>query len=94
MAPFRPALAHEVALALLNRGTLDPAHFETSGDETCLTRAGRAAVYEVYGRRREQPVTPPGREATVPCGRAVELQARRLARALTRRETGFTASRL
>lgn len=94
MGPFRPALVHEVALALLNRGALDPAHFETSGDEPCLTRAGRAAVYEVYGRRREQPVTPPGREATVPCGRAVELQARRLARALTRREIDFTASRL
>jgi CRISPR/Cas system-associated endonuclease Cas1 len=51
------------------------------------------AVYEAYGTRRTDTVTPPGYDRALPYVRALELQARRLAEALTG-DTDFTAFRL
>jgi CRISPR-associated protein Cas1 len=93
MEPFRPALADSVVLSLLNRGTVRPDHFEDRDGGTYLNKRGRTAVYKAYGQRRTATVTPPGYDRTLPYVRVLELQARRLARALTE-EVKFTPFRL
>lgn len=93
MEPFRPALADSVVLSLLNRGSVGPSHFEERSGGVYLNKAGRTAVYEAYGRRRTATVTPPEYDRPLPYVRALELQARRLARSLTE-ETEFTPFRL
>lgn len=93
MEPFRPALADSVVLALLNRNTVSPKHFEDRDGGVYLNKQGRAAVYEAYGNRRTSTITPPEYNRPLPYVRAMELQARRLASALTD-DSGFTAFRL
>ena len=93
MEPFRPALADSVVLSLLNRRAVGPGHFEKRDGGTYLNKAGRTAVYKAYGRRRTDTVTPPDYDRALPYVRVLELQARRLARALTK-GTAFTAFRL
>lgn len=93
MEPFRPALADSVVLALLNRNAVSPKHFENRNGGTYLNKKGRAAVYEAYGNRRTSTITPPEYNRPLPYVRVMELQARRLAKALSE-DTGFTAFRL
>lgn len=93
MEPFRPALADSVVLALLNRKAVTPAHFEERDGGVYLNKDGRAAVYRAYGQRRTDQITPPGYDRALPYVRVLELQARRLAEALTG-EVDFTAFRL
>jgi CRISPR-associated protein Cas1 len=93
MEPFRPALADSVVLALLNRRAVTPDHFEARDGGIYLNKPGRGAVYEAYGMRRTDTVTPPGYNRALPYVRVLELQARRLANALTD-DADFTAFRL
>ena len=93
MEPFRPALADSVVLSLLNRRAVTPDDFEARNGGIYLTKSGRTAVYKAYGQRRTATVTPPEYDRPLPYVRVLELQARRLARALTE-DTGFTAFRL
>jgi len=83
MEPFRPALADSVVLALLNRSAVGPDDFEARDGGIYLNKTGRIAVYEAYGARRTDTVTPPDYDRALPYVRVLELQARRLARALT-----------
>lgn len=82
MEAFRPVVADSVTLALVNRGTIQPEHFEPTNGGIYLTEAGRKIVYKAYGQRRGDEVTLPGMERALPYYRAFEAQARRLARVL------------
>lgn len=93
MEPFRPALADSVVLSLLNRSAVGPSDFEERNGGVYLNKQGRIAVYEAYGQRRTDTVTPPDYDRPLPYVRVLELQARRLARALTEDED-FPAFRL
>ncbi|WP_263835150.1 CRISPR-associated endonuclease Cas1 [Salinibacter sp.] len=93
MEPFRPALADSVVLSLINRRAVAPEHFESRDRGIYLNKSGRTAVYKAYGSRRTDTVTPPDYNRSLPYVRVLELQARRLAEALTE-ETDFTAFRL
>lgn len=93
MEPFRPAMADPVVLGLLNRQTVSPDHFEPHDGGTYLNKEGRTAVYRAYGRRRMETVTPPQYDRSLPYVRVLELQARRLAKALSG-DASFSAFRL
>ena len=80
-------------LSLLNHRAVGPGHFEKRDGGTYLNKAGRTAVYKAYGQRRTATVTPPDYDRPLPYVRVLELQARRLARALTE-DAEFTAFRL
>ena len=83
MEAFRPLVADSVVLALINRHTVAPSQFEERDGGIYLNEAGRKHVYRAYGRRRAETVTPPGMSQSLPYYRVFEVQARRLARALT-----------
>jgi CRISPR-associated protein Cas1 len=82
MEAFRPVVADSVVLALVNRRGIGAEHFEERDGGVYLTESGRKRVYQAYGRRRCDTVTPPGHDQALPYYRVFELQARRLARAL------------
>lgn len=94
MEAFRPAVADSVVLGLLNRGRIDPDDFEARDGGIYLTKSGRKKVYRAYGQRRADTISPPGREQPLPYYRAMELQARRLARALTEEDASYSPFRL
>lgn len=89
MEPFRPVVADAVVLRLLNRSTVAPGDFEHRDGGVYLTEEGRTKVYQAYGRRRAETVTPPGRDQELPYYRVFELQARRLAQALTEDDASY-----
>lgn len=93
MEAFRPVVADSVVLSLVNRQRIAPTHFEKRNGGVYLTEAGRKRVYEAYGTRRSDAVTPPGRNEALPYYRVFELQARRLARTLDETRTDYTAFR-
>ena len=93
MEAFRPVVADSVVLALLNRGTVQPDHFETRDGGVFLKKEGRIRVYRAYGRRRADAVTVPGSETSLPYYRVFEHQARQLARALTGHAETYRAFR-
>ena len=93
MEAFRPAVADSVVLTLLNRGRIDPFDFEPRDGGIYLTKDGRTKVYKAYGQRRADTIAPPGRDQPLPYYRVMELQARRLARALTEEEASYSPFR-
>jgi len=93
MEAFRPVVADSVVLSLVNRRRVDSTHFEQRDGGVYLTEEGRKRVYEAYGKRRSDTVTPPGRDQALPYYRVFELQARRLARTLEESRTDYTAFR-
>lgn len=93
MEAFRPAVADSVVLGLLNRRGIAPSDFEARDGGIYLTEEGRKKVYRAYGQRRADTIAPPGREQPLPYYRAMELQARRLARALTEEDVSYSPFR-
>jgi len=94
MESFRPVVADSVVLSLLNREAIAPEDFEKRDGGIFLTKSGRAAVYRAYGQRRADTTTPPGYDTPLPYYRVFELQARRLARALTESDVEYQGFRL
>jgi CRISPR-associated protein Cas1 len=90
MEAFRPAVGDTTVLALLNRERIQTNHFEERDGGVYLNEPGRKQVYRAYEDRRASTVTPTGREDDLPYYRVMELQARRLARALTDEEATYT----
>ena len=80
---FRPVLADRLALTLVNRGQLTAEHFEPrAGGAVYLNAEGRKVVLSAYQQRKQEEVTHPVLEQTVPIGLLPHVQARLLARML------------
>ncbi len=83
MEEFRPIVADSAVLTALNTRVLDVGDFLRAGDAVNLTRAARGRFFEVYERRMNATVRHPVFDYQVSYRRALELQARLLARTLT-----------
>jgi CRISPR-associated protein Cas1 len=94
MEEWRPVVADALVLELVNRGTLTPDDFVWTGQvrrPVELKQGGVEQVLHGYGRRLEttgyHPLAGPGGQTT--WQRAMVLQARRLARVIAGRESGY-----
>jgi CRISPR-associated protein Cas1 len=83
MEEFRPLVADSTALTLLNNRQLDAHSFITAGRSVSLTPTARKTVFTAYERRLAANITHPVFEYRVSYRRAIELQARLLAKTLT-----------
>lgn len=83
MEEFRPLIADRLALTLINRRQLNPAHFEsTPGGAMLLTEDGRRTVLAAYQGLKERPTQHRLLQEKIPLGLIPHIQARLLARHL------------
>jgi CRISPR-associated protein Cas1 len=83
MEEFRPILADRLALTLVNRNQLTEKSFEPRpGGAVYLNEQGRKTVIAAYQQRKQEELTHPLLEQTVPIGLLPHIQARLLARTL------------
>ena len=83
MEEFRPSVADRLALALVNRRQLTPAHFEPRpGGAVYLNEEGRRAVLTAYQERKQKTRAHRLFKEPVPWGLLPFVQARLLARHL------------
>jgi len=83
MEEFRASIADRLALTLINKRQIQPAHFEECpGGSVLLTAAGRKTVLTAYQSRKQEEVTHPFLKTGTPLGLVPHLQARLLARHL------------
>lgn len=84
MEEFRPLVAESAVLYALNNRVLDPGDFLRAGDHAAnLTPAGRRKFFDAYEKRMSATLRHPVFDYAVSYRRALELQARLLARTLT-----------
>ncbi len=83
MEEFRPLIADSVVLTAINNGVLAPSDFVRAGDAVNLSPAGRKRFFQIYEQRLASLLTHPVFDYKVSYRRALELQARLLARTLT-----------
>ncbi len=89
MEEFRPWV-ERLAMTLINRGELKPAHFiERDGGAVELTEGARKALVAAYQQRKLDQAAHPLFRETVRHGQLIFIQARLLARAI-RSETDYT----
>lgn len=80
---FRAPLADRLALTLVNRGQIEPKHFdEREGGAILLNDEGRKLVIGAWQTRKQEEITHPLLKQPVPVGLLPQLQARLLARKL------------
>jgi CRISPR-associated protein Cas1 len=80
---FRAPLADRLALTLVNRGQVQARDFdEREGGAVLLNDVGRKTVIAAYQSRKQEEVTHPVLQQSVPIGLLPHLQARLLARHL------------
>ena len=83
MEEFRPAVADRLALALVNRRQLTPAHFEPRpGGAVYLSEEGRRVLLTAYQERKQKPRRHRLFKEPIPWGLLPFVQARLLARHL------------
>lgn len=83
MEEFRPSVADRLALALVNRRQITPAHFEPRpGGAVYLNEEGRRTVLTAYQERKQSPKAHRLFKEPVPWGLVPFVQARLLARHL------------
>ncbi len=83
MEEFRPVMADRLALTLINRGQLTEQSFEPrTGGAVYLNEPGRKVVITAYQQRKQEEITHPFLEQSVPIGLLSHIQARLLARTL------------
>ena len=83
MEEFRPWLADRLAITLINRQQIGPAHFlAREGGAVEFTAAGRKAVIQAYQLRKQETVTHPILEQNLRIAQLPFIQARILARHL------------
>ena len=80
---FRPLMAESAVLTALNNRMLEPADFLRAGDAVNLTKTGRKRFFDCYEKRMNDTLRHPVFNYQVSYRRALELQARLLAKALT-----------
>ncbi len=83
MEEFRPLIADSVALTLINTRVISPADFVRAGDAVNLSAEGRKRFFSAYEQRLNATIVHPVFDYQVRYRRALELQARLLAKALT-----------
>lgn len=83
MEEFRPLVADSSVLSLLNNRMVDQSDFIFAGDSVTLTTAGRKRAFLAYEKRMDELLTHPVFGYKVSYRRAIELQARLLAKTLT-----------
>ena len=83
MEEFRPLVADSVALSLINNRMVTPADFVWAGRSVNLKPAARKQVFLAYEKRMAAVITHPVFGYKVSYRRALELQARLLAKCLT-----------
>ena len=80
---FRPLVAESAVLTALNNRVLEPGDFLRAGDAVNLTKIGRKRFFECYEKRMNDLLRHPIFNYQVSYRRALELQARLLAKSLT-----------
>lgn len=80
---FRPLVAESVVLTCLNNRILSPQDFVQAGEAVNLSPTGRKRFFQTYEQRMTSLITHPLFDYKVSYRRALEPQARILARALT-----------
>lgn len=83
MEEFRPLVADSAVVTAINTRAVQPGDFVRAGDAVNLTPAGRSKFLKVYERRLAQTIVHPVFDYKVTYRRALELQARILAKVLT-----------
>jgi CRISP-associated protein Cas1 len=83
MEEFRPLVAESVVLTLINNRIVTPADFVRAGEAVNLSAEGRKRFFSVYEQRLNATIVHPVFDYQVSYRRALELQARLLAKALT-----------
>lgn len=83
MEEFRPLIADSVAITLINTKAIGPGDFVRAGDAVNLSAAGRKRFFTAYEQRMNTTIVHPVFDYQVSYRRALELQARLLAKALT-----------
>lgn len=83
MEEFRPLVADSVALTAMNTRVIGPGDFVRAGDAVNLTPAGRKRFFTAYEQRLNATIVHPVFDYQVSYRRALELQARLLAKHLT-----------
>ncbi|MFM8419571.1 MAG: CRISPR-associated endonuclease Cas1 [Verrucomicrobiota bacterium] len=83
MEEFRPLVAESVVLTAVNNRMVTPSDFVSAGQSVNLTPAGRKRFFMAYEQRMSSLLTHPLFDYKVSYRRALELQARILAKALT-----------
>lgn len=84
MEEFRPLIAESAVLTAINNRMITPGHFVRAGNAVNLTLHGRRAFFHAYEQRMNSLITHPVFDYKVSYRRVLELQARLLARWLTR----------
>jgi CRISPR-associated protein Cas1 len=83
MEEFRPWLADRLAVTLINRQQLGPAHFkEREGGSVEFTDPGRKLLIQAYQERKKETLTHPLLDQNLRIGQLPFIQARMLARHL------------
>ncbi len=83
MEEFRPLVADSVALTVINTKVITPDDFVRAGDAVNLSAAGRKRFFTAYEQRLNATIVHPVFDYQVSYRRALELQARLLAKHLT-----------
>jgi CRISPR-associated protein Cas1 len=83
MEEFRPLVADSVALTLINTRVIGPGDFIRAGDAVNLSAEGRKRFFNAYEQRMNATIVHPVFDYQVSYRRAIELQARMLAKTLT-----------
>lgn len=83
MEEFRPLIADSVVLTVINTRVITPADFVRAGDAVNLSADGRKRFFSAYEQRLNATIVHPVFDYQVSYRRALELQARLLAKALT-----------
>lgn len=82
MEEFRPLIAESVVITAINNQVIHPKDFVRAGNAVNLTPAGRKKFFQTYEQRMSHLLTHPIFQYKVCYRRAIELQARILARVL------------
>ncbi|MDX2227653.1 MAG: CRISPR-associated endonuclease Cas1 [Verrucomicrobiae bacterium] len=83
MEEFRPLVAESAVLNCINNGVVSKSDFVRAGNAVNLTAAGRKKFFQMYEQRMSGIITHPVFDYKVSYRRAMELQARLLAKSLT-----------
>jgi len=83
MEEFRPLVAESTVLSCINNRVVTQKDFVRAGEAVNLTAAGRKRFFQMYEQRMSSLITHPLFDYKVSYRRALELQARLLAKALT-----------
>ena len=83
MEEFRPLIAESTVLSCINNRIVTDTDFVQAGQAVNLTPSGRKRFFQTYEQRMSSLITHPVFDYKVSYRRAIELQARLLARSLT-----------